>query len=148
MSQISHVMSCPLIDLVKCLKCLKGHKSLGSLCNVKSKSTVTQSVSQSVTRSPIELLWTAKNLKMFRKSKNVQNIWKFSENLKIVRKPENRKKKNQKIWKFSENFQKIWIFSENLKTFQKSEKFLKIFANQSGHVSSSLWSNVSEVTGL
>ena len=49
------VRSCFLITL------LKGHKSLGSLCNVKSKSTVSQSVSQWVTRSPIELLWTAKN---------------------------------------------------------------------------------------
>ena len=47
------VRSCFLITLVKCLK---GHKSVGSLCNVKSKSTV----SQSVTRLPIELLWTAK----------------------------------------------------------------------------------------
>ena len=38
------VRSCFLITLIKCLK---GHKSLGSLCNVKSKSQwVTQSVSQ------------------------------------------------------------------------------------------------------
>ena len=49
------VRSCFLITLIKCLK---GHKSLGSLCNVKSKS---QWVSQWVTRSPIEQLWTAKN---------------------------------------------------------------------------------------
>ena len=48
------VRSCFLVTLIKCLK---GHKSPGSLCNVKSKSTV----SESVTRSPIELLWTAKN---------------------------------------------------------------------------------------
>ena len=47
--------SCFLVILIKCLK---GHKSLGSLCNVKSKS---ESVSEWVTRSPIELLWTAKN---------------------------------------------------------------------------------------
>ena len=46
--------SCFLITLIKCLK---GRKSLGSLCNVKSKSTL----SQLVTRSPIELFWTAKN---------------------------------------------------------------------------------------
>ena len=39
------VMSCFLITLNKCLK---GCKSLGSLCNVKSKSTVSQSVSESV----------------------------------------------------------------------------------------------------
>ena len=51
------VRSCFLIILIKCLK---GHKSLESLCNVKSKS---QAVSESVTRSPIELLWTAKNMK-------------------------------------------------------------------------------------
>ena len=34
--------------------------SLGSLCNVKSKSTVSESVTELVTRSPIELFWTAK----------------------------------------------------------------------------------------
>ena len=43
------VKSCLIITLIKYLK---GHKSLGSLCNVKIKS---HSVSQSVTRSPIEL---------------------------------------------------------------------------------------------
>ena len=52
------VMSCLFITLIKCLK---GHKSLGSLCYVKSKSTVTDWVSDWVTRSPIELFWTAKN---------------------------------------------------------------------------------------
>ena len=52
------VRSCFLITLIKCLK---GHKSLGSLCNVKSKSDW---LSESVTRSPIELLWTAKNQNM------------------------------------------------------------------------------------
>ena len=45
------VRSCLLITLIKCLK---GHKSLGSLCNVKIKSP-------SVTKLPIELFWTAKN---------------------------------------------------------------------------------------
>ena len=34
--------------LITLNKCLKGHKSLGSLCNVKSKSTVSESVSESV----------------------------------------------------------------------------------------------------
>ena len=53
------VRSCFLITLIKCLK---GHKCLGSLCNVKSKSYwVTEWLSELVTRSPIELLWTAKN---------------------------------------------------------------------------------------
>ena len=88
------VMSCLLITLIKCLK---GHKSLGSLCSVVFvivfvflwvrtcpfitlircleslkkiilffvcqlvKSSVSESVSQSVIRSPIELFWTAKN---------------------------------------------------------------------------------------
>ena len=38
-------------------------KSLGSLCNVKIKShSLTHSLSESVTRSPIELFWTAKKL--------------------------------------------------------------------------------------
>ena len=59
------VRSCFLLILIKCVK---GHKSLGSLCNVKSKSTVSQLVSQWMTRSPIELLWTAKN---------TPNIWLF-----------------------------------------------------------------------
>ena len=39
------VRSCFLITLIKCLK---GHKSLGSLCNVKSKSTVSQWVTELV----------------------------------------------------------------------------------------------------
>ena len=52
------VRSCLLITLIKCLK---GHKSLGSLfvCQLV-KSLVSQWVTQWVTRSPIELLWTAK----------------------------------------------------------------------------------------
>ena len=44
---------------VTLIKCLKGHKSLGLLCNVKIKS-LSQWVSEWVTRSPIELfcyLW-------------------------------------------------------------------------------------------
>ena len=51
------VRSCPLINLIRCLK---GHKSLGSLFSVlKSKG---HRVSERVTRSSIQLLWTAKNL--------------------------------------------------------------------------------------
>ena len=52
------VRSCLLITLIKCLK---GHRSLGSLfvCQLV-KSSVSEWVSQSVTRSPIELFWTAK----------------------------------------------------------------------------------------
>ena len=52
------VRSCFPITLIKCLK---GRKSLGSLCNVKSKSTL----SESGTRSPIELFWTAKEYSNF-----------------------------------------------------------------------------------
>ena len=37
--KLSKCWSCFLITPIKCLK---GHKSLGSLCNVKSKSIVTQ----------------------------------------------------------------------------------------------------------
>ena len=52
------VSSCPLITLIKCLK---GHKSLGSLCMFKIKS-VTQSVSewQCHLLSCQTLVWTAK----------------------------------------------------------------------------------------
>ena len=39
------VRSCFLITLIKCLK---GHKSLGSLCNVKIKRSLTHSLSDSV----------------------------------------------------------------------------------------------------
>ena len=45
--------------LITLIKFLLGHRSLGSLFDVKSKSTVSQQV-KSVTRSPIELFWTAK----------------------------------------------------------------------------------------
>ena len=46
------VSSCLFITLIKCLK---GHKSLGSLCNVWLLVVTDQG-----TRCPIELLWTAK----------------------------------------------------------------------------------------
>ena len=56
------VRSCLLITLIKCLK---GHKSLGSLCNVVKALIVsgngpTDRPSKGQTRSPIELFWTAK----------------------------------------------------------------------------------------
>ena len=51
------VRSCLLIPLIKCLK---GHKSLGSLCNVWLL-VVTEGPTKGGTRCPIELLWTAKN---------------------------------------------------------------------------------------
>ena len=53
------VRSCPLITLIKCLK---DHKALGSLWLLESKTWLSDSVSEWVTRSPIELLWTAKKL--------------------------------------------------------------------------------------
>ena len=69
MSQMSQ--TCLLITLIKCLKghkslgslgsVVKGQKCLGLLFNVKNQKWLTESVSQSVTRSPIELFWTAKN---------------------------------------------------------------------------------------
>ena len=82
----------------------------------------------------------SKNLKNLRKSEKFLKIWKISENLlKIFRKLS----ANLKIFRKSEKFLKIW-------NFWKSEisENLKNFANQSGHVSSLLWSNVSKVTGL
>ena len=54
-------MSCILITLNKCLK---GHKSLGSLCNVKSKSTVSQWVSQWVSEWQGHLLSCCGQLKI------------------------------------------------------------------------------------
>ena len=51
------VRSCLFITLIKCLK---GHKSLGSLCNVWLL-VVTDGRTDQGTRSPIELFWTAKN---------------------------------------------------------------------------------------
>ena len=42
------------------IKCLKGHKSLGALCNVV-KALIVSGARQ--TMSPIELLWTAKKKK-------------------------------------------------------------------------------------
>ena len=54
------VRSCLLITLIKCLK---GHKSLGSLCNVV-KALIVSGVrpSNQGTMSPIELFWTAKKM--------------------------------------------------------------------------------------
>ena len=50
------------IVIKNCHKCLKGQKSLGSLCSVVNSLIVTgaQPTKQG-TRSPIELFWTAKN---------------------------------------------------------------------------------------
>ena len=57
------VWSCLLITLIKCLK---GHKSLGSLCNVV-KALIVSLVrgTEGQTMSPIELFWTAKKCKSF-----------------------------------------------------------------------------------
>ena len=56
------VRSCFLITLIKCLK---GHKSLGSLCNVKSKSQwVSEWVSESVSQWQGHLLSCCGQLKM------------------------------------------------------------------------------------
>ena len=55
------VRSCLLITLIKCLK---GHKSLGSLCNVVKALIVSGAgPSKGQTMSPIELFWTAKKKK-------------------------------------------------------------------------------------
>ena len=52
-------MSCLLITLIKCIK---GHKPLGSLCSVVKTLIVSGNrPTKGQTRSPIELLWTAKN---------------------------------------------------------------------------------------
>ena len=47
-----------------CHKCLKGHKSLGSLCSVVNSLIVSGNrPSKGQTMSPIELFWTAKKKK-------------------------------------------------------------------------------------
>ena len=46
------------------IKCLKGHKSLGSLCSVVNSLIVSGNrPSKGQTMSPIELFWTAKKKK-------------------------------------------------------------------------------------
>ncbi len=65
MSQMSQMpQTCLLISLIKCLK---GHKSHGSLCSVVKTLIVslvrqTDRPSKQGTMSPIELFWTAKNI--------------------------------------------------------------------------------------
>ena len=55
------VRSCLLITLIKCLW---GHKSLGSLCSVVKTLIVSGAQgTDDRTRSPIERFWTAKNMK-------------------------------------------------------------------------------------
>ena len=57
------VRSCLLITLIKCLK---GHKSPGSLCSVVKTLIVSGARgTDRQTMSPIELLWTAKNNTFF-----------------------------------------------------------------------------------
>ena len=54
------VKSCLFITLIKCLK---GHKSLGSLCSVVKTLIVSGAQgTDRQTMSPIELFWTAKKL--------------------------------------------------------------------------------------
>ena len=58
------VRSCFLITLIKCLK---GHKSLGSLCSVVNFLIVSGAqASKGQTMSPIELFWTAKKQPLLR----------------------------------------------------------------------------------
>ena len=52
--------------LITLIKCLKGHKSPGSLCSVVEGLIVSGAgPTNQGTRSPIELFWTAKNNKTF-----------------------------------------------------------------------------------
>ena len=66
MSQMSQIsQTCLLITLIKCLK---GHKALGSLCSVVKTLIVNGAgPTKGRTMSPIELFWTAKN-------KNLENL--------------------------------------------------------------------------
>ena len=63
------VRSCLLITLVKCLK---GHKSPGSLCSVVKPLIVSGArATKGQTMSPIELFWTAKKQSMKYKREKV-----------------------------------------------------------------------------
>ena len=56
------VRQCLLITLIKCLK---GHKSLGSLCSVVKTLIVSGNrQTDQGTRCPIELFWTAKKINL------------------------------------------------------------------------------------
>ena len=65
------VRSCFLITLIKCLK---GHKSLGSLCNVVKALIVSANgpTDQARDKSPIGLFWTDKRLKVNSKREKVK----------------------------------------------------------------------------
>ena len=93
------IRSCLLITLIKCLK---GHKSLGSLCNVLKTLIVsgagqTNRPTDQGTLSPIELFWTAKKLK----KKVGKKSWKKKLEKKVGKKVGEKKleKKVEKKWK-------------------------------------------------
>ena len=73
------IRSCLLISLIECLK---GHKSLGSLCSVVKTLIVSGNrPSKGQTRSPIELFWTAKKFDLRLKSR-----WKLVDQAKELAK--------------------------------------------------------------
>ena len=66
------------------IKCLKGHKSLGSLCSVVKTLIVSLvRASKQGTRSPIELLWTAKKFENFGKSSGFGKLFMFGKNFHV-----------------------------------------------------------------
>ena len=123
------VRSCFLITPIKCLK---GHKSLGSLCNVKSKSP--QWVSQSVTRSPIELLWTAKNYFQYKLVTFSFFIWTQGDTLLLVH-SEWSFGRNRiayfvcETWKIN-NVKCIWLFITKI---EKTSVLLLVAMNSQAH---------------
>ena len=109
--------------------------------------------------------WILRFLENFQIFGKISDIWKnfrfsdfrFSDNFQIFEKISDVRKFF--FFRFSDNFQTFRNFSEFLETFGFLEKFqiFRIFffrfsefgrSGQSGHVSSSLWSNVSMVSSL
>ena len=103
-----------------CINVSKVTKSLGSLCSVMKTLIVggNRQTSKQGTMSPIELLWTAKNVSMMRIVR-IRKIVQFQEFVKIVK---------------------------NISMFQVSSQW-KV-SKVKGYVFSSLWSNDSKVKSL
>ena len=138
------VKSCLLITLIKCLK---GQKSLGSLCSVVHSLIVSGAQpTDRPTRSPIELFWTAKNIQIFGKFSDFRKMFRFYGNLSDFENVQT----SWKMFGFLERkFLEVWEIFRISKNFWFSGNFQNLVGlSQTGHVSSSIWSNVSMVASL
>ena len=85
------VMSCLLITLIKCLK---GHKSLGSLCMSKSKRSLSVLSDRGRYRAVSDKVWTAKNVLTIKENFRISDIKKRSLNMKKIQLEANANCKN------------------------------------------------------